>query len=297
MARAELHLHLEGTVEPATIRELDPSLSEDEIAERYRFTDFGGFIAAFRWISQRLRTPEDYARITSALCQRLREQDIAYAEITLAAGVVIWKEQDLPAVYDAVHRAALASPVEVRWNLDSIRQFGPELAQKVAEFAATRAGRGVVSVGIGGDEAAGPAEWFADVYRYARDRGLRLTAHAGETAGPASIWSALEIGAERIGHGIRAVDDPVLLAHLAKHRIPLEISMFSNVATGAVSSLAAHPIRKLYDAGVPITLNTDDPALFGNTLADEFALAKSHFGFTDSELDRVRRNAFDFRFS
>jgi len=296
MAQAELHLHLEGSVEPATIRKFDSSLSDTEIAERYRFTDFAGFIATFRWISQRLRTPEHYAAITTALCRSLHEQNITYAEITLAAGVVIWKELDLPAIYDAVYQAALASPVEVRWNLDSIRQFGPELAQKVAEFAATRTDLGVVSIGIGGDEVAGPAEWFADVYRYAREAGLRLTAHAGETDGPASIWSALEIGAERIGHGIRAVDDPLLLTHLAKHQIPLEISIASNVATGAVSSLAAHPVRKLYDAGVPITLNTDDPALFGNTLAGEFALAKTHFGFTDTELDRVRRNAFEFRF-
>jgi len=297
MALAELHLHLEGSIEPETLRALDPVLTDAEIRAAYAFEDFAGFISAFKWVAQRLRSPQDYALVTAALCKHLYEAKITYAEITLAAGVVYWKGQDLAAIYAAVRGAALASAVEVKWNLDSIRQFGPDLAWRVAEFAIAEKSNGVVSIGIGGDEVAGPAEWFADVFKFARNGGLRLTAHAGETAGPASVWSALEIGAERIGHGIRSIDDPVLVEHLARHQIPLEISVTSNLRTGASASLEHHPLRKLYDAGVPITLNTDDPAIFETTLAREFEIARLQFGFNGNELDHLRANAWKFRFA
>ncbi len=297
MAHAELHLHLEGSIQPETIQLLDPSLPAAEIAERFRFEDFPGFIACFRWIAQRLRGPEDYALVTRRLLESLHRENILYAEITLAAGVVIWKQQDLAAIWQAICAETTHSPVEVHWNLDSIRQFGPDLAAQVAEFAAAHQHEGAISLGIGGDEVAGPAHWFADVYRIARAAGLRLTAHAGETAGPDSIWAALEIGAERIGHGIHAVDDPVLLAHLRDHRIPCEVSIVSNVRTGAVRSLAEHPIRRMYDAGVPLVLNTDDPAIFQTTLAREFALARDVFGFGDSDLAILAENAWKFRFT
>jgi adenosine deaminase/aminodeoxyfutalosine deaminase len=134
------------------------------------------------------------------------------------------------------------------------------------------------------------------VFAAARAAGLRLTVHGGETTGPASIWEALEGGAERIGHGIRAVDDPVLLRHLAERRIPLEISVSSNVCTGAVPSLAAHPLRRIFDAGVPVVLNTDDPAMFHCTLNGEFRIAQEHFGFREEELREVAANGFRFAF-
>jgi adenosine deaminase/aminodeoxyfutalosine deaminase len=296
MARSELHLHLEGSIDPATIQSLEPDLSLAEIDQQYCFTDFAGFLRSFKWIAQRLRSPEDYGLVTTRLLDRLQREGLHYVELTLAAGVVLWKQQDLEAIFQAVRQAGAASPIEVRWNLDSIRQFGPDAAMQVAEFAVRHRDDGVISIGIGGDEKTGPAEWFTDVYRQARENGLRLTAHAGETAGPDSVWSALAIGAERIGHGIRAIDDPVLVAHLRDHQIPLEICITSNVMTGAVSSLSEHPVRRLFDAGVPITLNTDDPGIFRTTLAREFEIARTHFGFTEAELDSIRRNAERYRF-
>lgn len=296
MARSELHLHLEGSIDPATVQLLDPSLSLAEIEDRFVFSDFAGFLGSFKWIAQRLRTPADYGLITSRVLERLAAEGIRYVEMTLAAGVVIWKKQDLGEIYGAVRTAAQSSEVEVHWNLDSIRQFGPDLAMQVVEFAAGQRGNGVISIGIGGDEVGGPAHWFDEVYRVARERGLRLTAHAGETAGPESVWAALEIGAERIGHGIRAIDDPVLVAHLRDRQIPLEVCITSNVMTGAVESLAEHPVRRLFDAGVPITLNTDDPGIFRTTLTREFEIAREYFGFSETELETVRRNAERFRF-
>ncbi len=168
---------------------------------------------------------------------------------------------------------------------------------QVAEIAAGYVDDGVVSFGIGGDEERGPAGWFTDVYRFVRAKGLRLTAHAGETAGPESVWAALRLGAERIGHGIRAVDDPALMRHLRDENIPLEICISSNVATGAVPSLRAHPVRRLYDAGVPITLNTDDPGLFGTTLEKEYNLAAREFGFSERELAQIAENGFRYAFA
>jgi adenosine deaminase/aminodeoxyfutalosine deaminase len=199
-------------------------------------------------------------------------------------------------VFDAVAREGARSPLDVQWILDATRQWGAEAAVPVFDFAAERQSEGVVAIGIGGIEAEGPALWFRDLYAQARDRGLRLTCHAGETTGPESIWEALEIGAERIGHGIRAVEDPRLMQHLRDHQIPLEVCITSNVRTGAVASLANHPVRKLFDAGVPIFLNTDDPALFECSLSSEFDLARRHFGFTEAELQTIAENARKFAF-
>jgi RimJ/RimL family protein N-acetyltransferase len=154
----------------------------------------------------------------------------------------------------------------------------------------------VVAFGIGGSEERGPAEWFSDVFAFARSSGLRLVAHAGESMGPESVWAALRIGAERIGHGIRSIDDPSLIAHLRDNRIPLEISITSNLVTGVVARLEDHPVRRLHDAGVPIVLNTDDPAMFGCTLVGEYQLAARSFGFTDAELRGISENGFRYRF-
>ena len=158
---------------------------------------------------------------------------------------------------------------------------------QVAEMASQWVGDGVLAFGIGGDEVRGPAEWFRHVFAFAASQGMRLTAHAGEAAGPESIWQALEIGAERVGHGVTAVQDPVLVRHLADRRIPVEVCITSNVATGAISEAAAHPVRRFYDAGVPIVLNTDDPALFRTTLSQEYELAARLFGFGDSRWPKL----------
>lgn len=294
--KAELHLHLEGTVWPETLCALDPSLSLAAAREMYRMTGFQGFIEAYKAVAARLRTPEDYALITRALVAHLAAENVRYAEITLSAGVVLWKGQPFAPVYAAVREAASESPVEVHWILDAVRHFGVEHARQVAELAAERVNDGVVAFGLGGDEQRGPANRFGEVYRFAKSAGLHLTAHAGETMGPESVWAALAIGAERIGHGIRAIEDPSLLRHLREHSIPLEVCISSNVATGATPSLAEHPVRRLFDAGVPITLHTDDPAMFSTTLTAEYELAARQFGFSDAELRGIADNACRYSF-
>jgi len=296
LPKAELHLHLEGSVTPELMHELAPEASTEEIRAKFDFHTFPDFLECYKWVVGYLRTPGDYARVTRRLLESLLQQNVRYVEITISAGMIIWKKQEFRPIYEAVQREATRSTVEVRWNLDAIRHFGADHAMQVAELAAERIADGVVSFGIGGDEERGPADWFTEVYRFASAHGLRLTAHAGETAGPESVWAALRLGAERIGHGIRAVDDQALVRYLRDRSVPLEICISSNVATGAVSSLSGHPVRRLYDAGVPIVLNTDDPGLFGTTLVREYELAASEFGFSEAELVEVIGNGFRYAF-
>jgi len=296
MPKAELHLHLEGSVEPETLHELDPNTPVEEFRAAYRYADFDAFLKAFAMIGQRLRKPVDYGLITRRLLESLEAQNVRYAEIIVSAGVVLWKKQEFAPIFDAIEEAAADSSVKVSWILDAIRQFGAEPAMEVAKLAAERVDRGVVAFGIGGSEKRGPAEWFPEVFAFARDAGLHLTAHAGESEGPESIWGALRLGAERIGHGIAAVRDERLMRHLREADIPLEVCITSNLVTGVVERMEDHPVRRLFDAGVPMVLNTDDPAMFGCTLVGEYRLAAERFGFSESELRRVAENGFRYAF-
>lgn len=300
MGRTELHLHLEGTVDRETLMLLDPGVTREAVDAAWGFTDFAGFLECFKFIAQRLRGPRDYGLITRRMMESLAQQGITYAEVTLGAGVVLWRGFDFHSVWRAIREAQRQAyrewPVEVWWNLDAIRQFGPDHVMEVARMAANYVGDGAVSFGIGGDEAGGPALPLRAAFAYARDAGLRLTAHAGETAGPESIRAALAVGAERIGHGIRAVEDADLMERLRGEQIPLEVCITSNVKTGAVSSLAEHPVRRLFNAGIPIVLNTDDPGVFETDLAKEFRLARDVFGFSEADLALVAGMAEKFRF-
>ncbi len=296
LPKAELHLHLEGSVTPETLREIDPSISPAEVRSRYRYQDFRGFIDSYIWITSHLRGPDEYALALRRLVERLAADNVRYAEVNLSVGMLLWRGIPLGPIYDALAEEARRSPVELWFIFDAVRQFGAEHGMEVARLAAERTAGRVVAIGIGGDEGAGPAECFAGVFRFAKSHGLRVAPHAGETGGPESIWAALHAGADRIGHGIRAVEDPELLRYLRDRDIPLEICISSNVATGAVAALDRHPVRRLYDAGVPIVLNTDDPAMFSTTLSREYALAAQHFGFSRQELEAIAANSFRYAF-
>src|SRR5580704_9090043 len=293
MKKAELHVHLEGSIGPETLLAIDPSLTRGEIEANLKCGSFAEFLRGYIWLTTKLEKPEHYALATRHLLDSLAAQEVTYAEVTLSAGVVLWKQQDLGAVYDAVWRESQRSSVKTFWILDAIRQFGAEKGMEVAQFAVSRRDQGIVAYGLGGDEVRGPAHWFRDVFSYARDGGLHLVCHAGETTGPESVWGALAIGAERIGHGIAAARDTRLMAQLREDNVPLEVCISSNVCTGVVECLTAHPVRTLYDAGVPITIHTDDPAFFRTTLTREYELAEEVFGLP---ADQLAANSFRYAF-
>ena len=292
--KAELHVHLEGSIQAETLLAIDPSLARAEIHANLTCRTFEEFLRGYIWITGKLQKPEHYALATRHLLECLEAQNVTYAEITLSAGVVLWKQQDLAAVYEAVWKESQRSRVRTFWILDAVRHFGAAHGLEVARFAVTRRDAGVIAYGIGGDEARGPAEWFRDVFAFARDGGLHLVCHAGETCGPESVWAALEIGAERIGHGIAATRDPALVRHLRERDVPLEVSITSNVRTGVVASLEQHPVRQLFEAGVPIVLNTDDPSFFHTTLTREYELAERTFGLP---VDWLAEASFRYAFA
>src|ERR1700685_3157445 len=246
LPKAELHLHLEGSIEPRTLLELRERHGErGSLADAdriYRYADFQGFLMAFKAVSAELRTPEDYELITYRLMQRLKEETVLHAEVYVAVGVCLYRKQDFPAIFQGLDRGrarvARDFGVSLLWIFDATRHFGVEEAQKVFELAARYRDRHVVGVGIGGDELKAPPELFRSVYAYAADQGLRLTAHAGETGPAESIWGALNLRAERIGHALTAAQDTDLIEELAQRQIPVELCIHTNLRTGVCSTVA-----------------------------------------------------------
>jgi aminodeoxyfutalosine deaminase len=304
LPKAELHLHLEGAVEPATLVELRRNHGEQttlaDTESLYRYSDFPSFLMAFKEVSAHLRGPDDYELVTYRLMQQLKEENVLHAEVYVAVGVCLYRKQDFAAIFEGLERGRARGArdfgVSLLWIFDATRHFGVEDAQKVFELAVHYKRRHVVGIGIGGDEQKAPPELFRGAYAYAEDHGLRLTAHAGETASPESIWGALNLHAERIGHGLSAAHDPDLIEELAYRQIPLEICITSNLRTGVCKTPAEHPAKNYFDQGVMITLNTDDPALFGTSLAREYQFAQETFGFTDEHLRELARNSFEASF-
>ncbi|HKD78308.1 MAG TPA: adenosine deaminase [Candidatus Angelobacter sp.] len=320
LPKAELHLHLEGSIDPATLAELSrryhtplPTennrydatgsgdvLTEDDVRRLYSYKDFDGFLMAFKSVTERLREPEDYELITYRLMQKLRQQNVMHAEVYVSIGVIRWRGQPVEPLFEGMERGRERGQrdfgVSLLWIFDAVRHFGPEAAAEVFDLAARLRDRNVVAIGIGGDEARGPAEKFRDLYKKAADNGLRLTAHAGETTGPASVWGALNIGAERIGHGLAAAQDPELMEVMAEKQVPVEVCVSSNLRTGASPELKEHPVRKFFDQGLMVTLNTDDPAMFQTSLTKEYELAQQEFEFSDEHLRELARNSFEASF-
>ena len=275
-------------------------LDREAVTRLYSYSDFGGFLNAFKEVTGRLRTPEDYELITYRLMQRLSEQNVLHAEVTCSVGVCLWRSLDFESLFQGMERGRERGQrdfgVSLLWIFDAIRQFGAEPAERVLDLALQFRDRNVVGFGIGGDESKGSPELFRDTYARAKDGGLHLTAHAGETTGPASIWGAINIGAERLGHALSAWHDPDLLELLAHRQIPVELCPTSNVRTGAWPDLERHPMKAYFDRGLMVTLNSDDPAMFGSTLNDEYELAQREFGFTDEHLRELARNSFEASF-
>ena len=305
LPKAELHLHLEGTVDAESLAELsrrhDPNpLTLAQATQLYEYVDFNGFLMAFKAVTQRLLTPEDFELVTYRMIESLHEEGVVHAEVYVSVGVIHWRHQEFEPLFEGMERGRVRGErgfgVSILWIFDAVRHFGVDAAKEVFELAVRYRDRNVIGVGIGGDEVRGPAKEFRDPYRYAADNGLRLTAHAGESSGPESIWAALNIGAERLGHVLSAMHDPELIEVLAQRQVPVEICISSNLRTGCLPKLEQHPVRQLFDAGLLVTLNTDDPAMFHTSLTREYALAQDVFGFTDEHVRELARNSLEASF-
>jgi aminodeoxyfutalosine deaminase len=309
LPKAELHLHLEGTITPETLvvlsarHDAEPLTLADAKA-LYVYEDFHAFLMTFKAVSERLRTPEDFAFITYEMIRALAEQGVVHAEVYISWGILMrFKPQlGIESVMDAVEAARLRAEREfgttVLWIIDAVRHFGLEEAAAVFRLAAQLKAKypSIVGIGIGGDEAGGPAGPFRELYAEAKKAGLHLTAHAGESTGPESIWSALNIGAERIGHALSAQHDEELLEVLARRQVPLEINVTSNVRTGCCSGYDAHPLRDYFDGGLMVTLNSDDPPMFGSHLLEEYVLAQKLFGFSLDQMRELAANSVEASF-
>jgi adenosine deaminase/aminodeoxyfutalosine deaminase len=311
LPKAELHLHLEGTILPATLVELSARHDRRPIAlpeaeALYQFTDFTGFLMAFKAVTEHLVSPGDYELAAWRMMQRLAAQGVVHAEVYVSVGVFLhWRNPD-PDAFDPIfaglerarERALRELGLSLYWIFDAVRHFAIKEAEQVFRKAAELrpAHPSIIGIGLGGDERRTGSEPFRALYTKARTAGLRLTNHAGETTGPEAIWEALAIGSERIGHALSAVHDESLLRELKARRISLELNPTSNVRTGVCPSFAAHPLRRYFDLGLLVTLNSDDPAFFGSDLANEFLLAHTQQGFTHEELRQLAANSIGASF-
>lgn len=309
MPKAELHVHIEGTVRPETVLDLGrrhgvayPFNDAVSAREWYRFRDFPHFIEVFISVCNSLLTSEDYERITWELGEDAHGQNIRYLELTFAPTTPLApRTTALPDIVLAGLRAGARQAyadfgVRMQFIVDPVRSRPREHVQHFAEWCIDNLGDGLVGFGLGGTEVSHPATMHRDAIAFVKERGARVSLHAGETVGPESVWDALDAGSERIGHGTTSVHDPVLVTHLAREGIVLEVSPTSNVCLGVARSIEEHPFRALYDAGVQVTINSDDPPMFDTNLTAEYLTLAERCDFTIDELAelslRAARGAF-----
>jgi adenosine deaminase len=305
--KAELHVHLEGSIQPKTLLTLArrnnvtlPSDTEEGLRSWFTFRDFDHFVEIYLKVTSCLRSEADYELIAYEFGAEMARQHVRYAEVTFSPST----HYDMGIPYETYflgltrgrERAQKDFGVEIAWVFDIVRlplthDKRRALADYTVDVAIAGMGNGVVALGLGGPEVGNPPEPFAPWFDRARAAGLHSAPHAGETAGPESVWGALRaLGAERIGHGVRSIDDPNLVAYLAQQRIPLEVCPTSNLRLGVAPSLAAHPLPRLLAAGVRLTVNSDDPAFFNTTLNNEVALLADPFGLGVEAIDELLLN-------
>lgn len=295
MPKVELHVHLEGSMRPKVLLELArrngvelPAGDEEGLRQWFRFRDFEHFVQVYLTCSRALRTPEDFRTLVLDFLESQREQGIVYCEAHFTISTHLSNggngEEILAAMEEAI-REGERQGVTLRLIPDIVRNVGPEAADRTLEWALAGRGHGVVALGLSGSEARFPNEPFREHFAVAAREGLHRVAHAGEHAGPDSIRSVLEVcGAERIGHGVRAVEDPSLVEELRDRAIPLEVCPTSNLCLGVFPDMPSHSFDRLYRSGVPVSVNSDDPPFFNTDLSREYLALHRAFGYGAAEL-------------
>jgi adenosine deaminase/aminodeoxyfutalosine deaminase len=311
LPKAELHLHLEGTIEPATLVELSQLTDPEPISlaaarELYDYVDFSGFLIAFKAVTRRLRGAHEYELAAYRMIAQLAAQGVVHAEVYISVGVVyFWRKEEDAAdpelfqkIFAGLERARERGErdfgVTLYWIFDAVRHFSVPEAERVFRLAAKMRQQypSIIGIGLGGDERVAASEPFRAMYAEAAAHGLRLTNHAGETTGPEAIWEAISIGSQRLGHALSAIRDQALIDELRRLQTPLELNPSSNVRTAVCRSFEEHPLRAYFDAGLMVTLNSDDPAFFGSTVENEYRLAHRLQGFQKEELRQLAVNSF-----
>lgn len=320
MPKAELHVHLDGLMKPSTVLKLAerhhaadllPGSREQDITSWFVFRDFSHFVEIKRTLKKLLRSAEDFALVVYEAGRNLSSQNVRYAEITLTPYSLIDTLDyglTITMLLDGLERGRQQArkdfDIEMRWVFDIPRNrafadyhnggaYVVGAAERTLEYALMGKQQGVVALGLGGNEVNAPPEPFAAVFNEAKRQGLKSVPHAGESEGPASVQGAIDsLQADRIGHGVRVIEDAHLLERLAQRQIPLEINISSNIALGFYPRIEDHPIHALHRAGVLLTVNTDDPEMVGTTLVQEYEYLTRVFGFSDADVIRMARNAF-----
>ena len=298
--KVELHLHLEGAIPHKAMWELIQKYGGDPLApnletlrKRFEYRDFPHFIEVWSWKNQFLKEYEDFTFIAEQVARDLASQNHCYAEIMFSPS--LFKRHGLiPQQLTSAVRVGLDRVEEIHVLLvaDLVRDYGPEREKRTLEELSETRDLGVIGIGIGGSEQTFPPEPFSAVYTRARELGFHTMAHAGEAAGAVSVWGAIRaLEVERIGHGTRAAEDPALLEYLVEKRVPIDMCPLSNVKTAVVPDLSHHPVREFFDRGVLVTINTDDPKMFGNSLAEEFMLLEQVLNFDRHEIRVLTENA------
>jgi len=303
LPKAEIHVHHVGSASPRIVSELAARhpgtvpADLDALREFYTFRDFGHFVEVYLAVVDLLREPEDIRLLTYEVATDMAAQSIRYAELTLTPYTSVQAGVPMEAFVEAVEDARVAAErdhgIRLRWIYDIPGEFGLPAGEETVRYALDpHAPEALIGFGLGGPEIGVGRPQFADVFARARAAGLHSVPHAGETTGPQTVWDALrDLGAERIGHGTTAVQDPALVEHLADHGVPLEVCPTSNIATRAVDRLEDHPIRQMYDAGITVTVNSDDPPMFGTTLNREYEIAADLLDLDAHGIAGLARNA------
>jgi aminodeoxyfutalosine deaminase len=308
MAKADLHVHLVGSAAPNTVAALAARhpgtgvpADADQLMAFFAYRNFAHFLKVYTAVSDLIRTPEDIVSLVTGLAAEMRTQGTGYAEVTVTpvshfkAGI---SAGELAQALDAGAAAALAAGVELAWVYDISGGDGRQGAEQTLDAALNHPPAALIGFGLGGPEASVERASFREAFAIARAAGLHSVPHAGESVGAREVWAAIdELGAERIGHGIAAADDQALLDRLREERITLEVCPSSNVATGVVPSLAAHPLPRLLAAGVPVVLGSDDPPMFNTTLLDEYRRVSEHFGLSAQQLRALGRASIEASFA
>jgi len=270
--------------------------SVDAVSRLFRYDSFDQFLATYAFAGYFIRDVSDLRRLVRGVLGRLKSQNVVYAEITIALAEYLTQGIPLADIKTCLEEAEAFPGIRVQWIVDLIRDIGSDAALALLkEVIELRCGS-IVGITLGGSEHLSPPDQFSEVYSTARDHGLRLTIHAGEALGPRSIWDSLQIlRVERIGHGVRAIEDSSLVAYLAENNIPLEVCPTSNIRTGIFASYEAHPVKALFEAGVPVTINSDDPTFFGTTLANEYAHVRT-LGVQADGIFQIIKNGFTYAF-